>query len=37
MNYFWGGVGDVNRPGIGTVFTGWKQNVLDVGLGVTFH
>jgi hypothetical protein len=37
VNYFWGGVGDVNQSGIGTVFTGWKQNVLDVGLGVTFH
>ena len=36
VNYFWGGVGDVNRGG-GTVFTGWKQHVLDVGLGVTFH
>ena len=36
VNYFWGGVGDVTRGG-GTVFTGWKQHVLDVGLGVTFH
>jgi len=37
VNYFWGGVGDINQAGAGAVFTGWKQNVLDVGLGVTFH
>lgn len=37
VNYFWGGVGDVNQAGVGPVFTGWKQNVVDVGLGVTFH
>jgi len=37
VNYFWGGVGDVNRPTLGVVATGWRQNVLDVGLGVTFH
>ena len=36
VNYFWGGVGDVSRAGL-TRFTGWRQNVLDVGLGVTFH
>ena len=36
VNYFWGGVGDINRAGR-TMFTGWKQNVLDVGVGVTFH
>jgi len=30
-------VGDINQAGAGAVFTGWKQNVLDVGLGVTFH
>ena len=36
VNYFWGGVGDVYRGGL-TPFTGWRQNVLDVGLGVTFH
>ena len=37
VNYFWGGVGDVNLGSSGTVFTGWRQNVFDVGLGVTFH
>jgi len=37
VNYVWGGVGDVNQSGAGTVFTGWKQNALDFGLGVTFH
>src|SRR5438270_11471714 len=36
VNYFLSGVGDVSRSGL-TRFTGWRQNVLDVGLGVTFH
>lgn len=36
VNYTWGDVGDVNLASA-TVFTGWRQNVLDVGLGVTFH
>ena len=37
VNYFWGAVGDVHRPGLGVVATGWRQNVVDFGLGVTFH
>ena len=37
VNYTWGDVGDVNLGSSGTTFTGWRQNVLDVGLGVTFH
>lgn len=37
VNFLYGGVGDVNQAGIGTVITGWKQNVVDFGLGVTFH
>ena len=37
VNYTWGDVGDVNLGSSGTVFTGWRQNVFDVGLGVTFH
>jgi hypothetical protein len=37
VNYVWGGVGDVNQSGVGAVFTGWRQSVLDFGLGVTFH
>ena len=37
VNYTWGDVGDVNIGSSGAVFTGWRQNVLDVGLGVTFH
>jgi hypothetical protein len=36
VNYTWGDVGDVNFAG-SAAFTGWRQNVLDVGLGVTFH
>ncbi len=34
VNYVWGDIGDVNFT---TPFTGWRQNVIDVGLGVTFH
>lgn len=37
VNYVWGEIGDVNLSGSGTQFTGWRQNVIDVGLGVTFH
>src|SRR5437764_761428 len=37
VNYTWGDVGDVNLGSSGTVFTRWRQNVFDVGLGVTFH
>ena len=37
VNYTWGDVGDVNLGSSGAVFTRWRQNVLDVGLGVTFH
>ena len=37
VNYLYGDVGDVHLSGLGTSATGWKQNVLDVGLGVTFH
>ncbi|HVH11002.1 MAG TPA: outer membrane beta-barrel protein [Gemmatimonadales bacterium] len=37
VNYTWGSVGDVNQAGGGAYFTGWKQEVLDFGLGVTFH
>lgn len=37
VTYAYGGVGDVNESGVGTIVTGWKQNVIDLGLGVTFH
>ena len=37
VDYTWGDVGDVNRGSSGAVFTRWRQNVFDVGLGVTFH
>ena len=37
VNYLYGGVGDVNKAGVGTVRSQWKQNVVDFGLGVTFH
>jgi len=30
-------VGDVNESGVGRFATGWKQYVIDFGLGVTFH
>ena len=36
VNYTYGALGDFEVPGIGTA-RGWKQNVIDVGLGVTFH
>jgi hypothetical protein len=36
VNYVYGALGDFGVPGIGTA-RGWKQNVIDVGLGVTFH
>lgn len=36
VNYTYGALGDFDVPGIGTA-RGWKQNVIDVGLGVTFH
>ncbi len=37
VNYVYGGVGNVNQSGVGTAATGWKQHVIDFGLGVTFH
>src|SRR5207247_10708538 len=37
VNYVYGGVGDVNESGVGRFATGWKQYVIDFGLGVTFH
>lgn len=37
VNYVYGGVGDVNQAGVGAAFTRWKQNVVEFGLGVTFH
>jgi len=37
VNYEYGRVGDVNEAGLGRFATGWKQNVVDFGLGVTFH
>ena len=37
VNYVYGGVGDVNESGVGSFATGWKQHVIDFGLGVTFH
>jgi len=38
VDYVYGGVGDVSVSGGGAPFaTGWKQNVVDFGLGVTFH
>jgi len=27
----------VNESGVGRFATGWKQNVVEFGLGVTFH
>jgi outer membrane protein with beta-barrel domain len=36
-NFVYGGVGDLTVSGGGTFATGWKQNVVDFGLGVTFH
>jgi len=37
-NFVYGGVGDLNVSGGGAPSaTSWKQNVVDFGLGVTFH
>jgi hypothetical protein len=36
-NFVYGGVGDLSVSGGGTFATGWKQNVVDFGLGVTFR
>jgi len=36
VNYVYGGLEDFDVPGIGLA-RGWKQNVIDLGLGVTFH
>src|SRR6267143_7285091 len=36
-NFAYGGVGDLNVSGGSPFATGWKQNVVDFGLGVTFH
>ena len=35
-NVYFGKPGDLTSKGT-TVLRGWKQNVLDVGLGITFH
>lgn len=37
VTYAYGYVGDVNLAGVGTYATGWKQNVVDFGLGLMFH
>jgi len=37
VHWVYGAVGDVNQGALGPGFTGWRQNVIDVGLGVTFH
>jgi len=37
VNYVYGAVGDVNESGVGRFATGWKQNVVELALGVTFH
>jgi hypothetical protein len=37
VNYLYGAVGDVTVPGTGLVGSRWRQDVIDVGLGVTFH
>ncbi len=34
VNFVYGAVGDIEK---GAAATGWKQNIFDVGLGVTFH
>ena len=37
-NFVYGGVGELGLSGGGGTFaTGWKQNVVDFGLGLTFH
>ncbi len=37
-NVLLGGVGSLTQPGVTGVYaTGWKQTLLDVGLGITFH
>ncbi|HXF95255.1 MAG TPA: outer membrane beta-barrel protein [Gemmatimonadales bacterium] len=35
-DFVWGSVGDIQADGV-TAATGWKQNLLHLGLGVTFH
>ncbi len=37
VNYLYGAVGDVTVSGAGVGGTRWRQDVIDVGLGVTFH
>jgi hypothetical protein len=37
VNYFSGALGDVTGPGTGVVGSRWRQDVIDVGVGVTFH
>jgi hypothetical protein len=37
VNYLYGAVGDVTVLGTGVVGSRWRQDVIDVGLGVTFH
>ena len=35
-NFYWGGDGDLKESGT-TIDTGYKHNVFDFGLGITFH
>lgn len=37
VNFVYSGVGELQQSGGGTFATGWRQNVVDFGLGVTFH
>lgn len=34
-NFYYGGLGNLSVGGV--TFAGWTQNVIDVGIGVTFH
>ena len=36
VNFWYGHVGDLDQDG-GTVITGWKQSVIELGLGLTYH
>lgn len=36
-NFYFGQPGDLNRRAGRTLVSGWKQNVFDIGLGITFH
>lgn len=37
VNYVYGALGDVTAPGSRVVGSRWRQDVIDIGLGVTFH